>query len=287
MGLGMHHSDEDEPDPFLLHDEPQNPPGPSDPLYQPLPEAFEPWAQDFQRYENSAGYGLTLEDTVMWEPWSWKVWNLGSNNPVIPLPMEEQQNGSIPMTPDLCPPEDHLGAIWEPKDKKGGVTAFEEADELSHLEPWALGYSTSTQVEVPSAPSCLDQCFEPWSMHLVPLEERSPIVPSIHEPQVQSTSGTPRVSCFQFLWSGVSALQASTFAYWKGLSESRWSQCAKDMSHSLVTQNSHESDALVSSSAQTVVTKFTTSPTVAHINSAREGPLQVPPVRSSGVCYYK
>ncbi|CAK9089956.1 unnamed protein product [Durusdinium trenchii] len=48
------------------------PSGYSDPSYSPIPEYFEPWAQDFARHEMNAGYGQCLEDSALWEPWCWR-----------------------------------------------------------------------------------------------------------------------------------------------------------------------------------------------------------------------
>lgn len=72
LGIVLPTEGHDTLDPFLHHDKPQVPSGYSDPSYSPIPEYFEPWAQDFARHEMNAGYGQCLEDSALWEPWCWR-----------------------------------------------------------------------------------------------------------------------------------------------------------------------------------------------------------------------
>ena len=67
------------PDPFLMHDQTNILPGCTDPSYRPLPETFEPWAQDYARSESVTGFGLIQEDTALWEPWCWRFINAQSD----------------------------------------------------------------------------------------------------------------------------------------------------------------------------------------------------------------
>ena len=180
------------PDPFLMNDQPNILPGCTDPSYRPIPEPFEPWAQDYARSESVTGFGLTQEDTALWEPWCWRFANLQSTDTQTTFEYQEQSGNAdtrstasgnaITFTPTgqplgnlTSPPTCQIGsdAILTSHRDVEGVQVSTQDDPLLMLEPWAYAYvhhdiTGSSLLNVDE-----DQYFEPWSAHFVSSEMRT------------------------------------------------------------------------------------------------------------------
>lgn len=142
MGIVLPHEDHDQPDSFLLYDKPQTLPGCSDPSYRPMPDFFEPWAQDYARYESNAGYGQTLEDTALWEPWCWRFVNPGltsSSTPTQTSVTAEGMSASVDPTVQLQPQDYGTKVSQDSYDAQSGVTAPRDDYDPMTFEPWATG----------------------------------------------------------------------------------------------------------------------------------------------------
>ena len=192
MGVVKSVDNQNLPDPFLMRDHPNILPGCTDPSYQPLPEFFEPWAQDYARSESVTGFGLIQEDTALWEPWCWRFAHLQSTNPQLTSACQERSDqdatrltvagNTITVEPtgqtlenSTTPPTcqiDSDATLTPFRDVEGGQASTQD-DPLLMLEPWAY-----TCVHHDATGSSLrhfdeDQLFEPWSAHFVPSEMRT------------------------------------------------------------------------------------------------------------------
>lgn len=279
MGIVLPHEDHDQPDSFLLYDKPQTLPGCSDPSYRPMPDFFEPWAQDYARYESNAGYGQTLEDTALWEPWCWRFVNPGltsSSTPTQTSVTAEGMSASVDPTVQLQPQDYGTKVSQDSYDAQSGVTAPRDDYDPMTFEPWATGYFCRPHTGTPMLQSSEDQCFEPWSIHFVPAEDRSNFACSFHEPLAHHTSAEQSGSLFHRLSSWISAFQSAAPTCWQGLFGSECANHHRSTQHSHFQQKSQEPAAsvLISTPARSVVPKLTTRPEVAQIHDDRYGLLQ-------------
>ena len=179
LGIVLPTEGHDTLDPFLLDDKPQLPSGYSDPSYCPIPEFFDPWAQDFARYEMNAGYGQCLEDTTLWEPcWCWRFANhtdqsvsQGQDDVTVGSPPQAASSSGVTApTEGYSVPTDTMQSIPGKSDNKSllpdtqtsGATAPTEEGDHSLSEPWALVYTNVVPGRNSSMSTAADWDFEPW-----------------------------------------------------------------------------------------------------------------------------
>ena len=255
------------PDPFLMHDRPKISPGCTDPFYRPIPETFEPWAQDYARSESVTGFGLIQEDTALWEPWCWSFVNIQSTgtqttykhqdhfgdadifSTVSGEAISSMQNGQTSVnSPILSPtsPFDPDVTLLSHHDV-GEAQALPQEDPFLLMEPWAYAYAPrdmngSTLMDVHE-----DQYLEPWSAHFISSEMRTEQADPVHlrsdhsmKPRCQYTlshrvstwfkaifTSMPTGSCSDGLKSCFTSYPINTKPCWKDVSGLHPSYCAR------------------------------------------------------------
>ena len=206
MGVVRSADNQKLPDPFLMHGQPNVPPGCTDPSYRPIPETFEPWAQDSARSESVTGFGFIQEDTALWEPWCWRFVNIQSAGTQTTYEHQDQfgdagtfstasgeaissmQNGQISVHFPTLPPTRQFDpdvTLLSHHDV-GGALVFTQEDPFLMMEPWAYAYvhhdmNGSTLMDVHE-----DQYFEPWSAHFISSEMRTEKADPFHSPSGHS-----------------------------------------------------------------------------------------------------
>ena len=205
-------------DPYLLQDEPQILPGFSDPLYRPMTESFEPWAQQYARYEMMAGYGYTQEDSALSEPWCWQIVNPRLSSPHGDMECHCEPNSQTLATSRYSEAVSHaqnnqdvaksaevfqqtvlpctgLNVTCHPL---GGTPDLTQGEQFEVIEPWACVYmNRDTEGKMP-VDLCDDHSFEPWSLHFIPAEVRTPKSDRMEpEPIRQHIGHDERASLFQ------------------------------------------------------------------------------------------
>ena len=174
FGLVLPNKEDDVPDLFLLHEEPQLPPGCSDPTYRPLPDHFEPWAQYFASYEQNAGYGRILDDGALGEPWcehftvqnniAWRESATTTTSPVGSVTVDSVDRSQQWYCVNQMPQDSAMTS--------SPTCTVDDAYECMFCEPWAVGYTPYTARSISIQAAVDDQFHEPWSAHLVPAETR-------------------------------------------------------------------------------------------------------------------
>ena len=181
------------PDPFLMHDQTDIPPGCTDPFYRPIPETFEPWAQDYARSESVTGFGLIQEDSALWEPWCWRFINAQSAGIETTYEHQDQfgnddtssatsgevissmRNGQLSVNFSTSPPTcrfDPDVTLLSHHDVRGALVPVQE-DPFLMMEPWAYAYVHHNMNGNGLVDVHEEQYFEPWSAHFISSEMRT------------------------------------------------------------------------------------------------------------------
>ena len=174
-GVKMLSDDKVGHDDFLMKDSPDVPPGVSDPDYVPLPDVFEPWAMEYEKFDRLSGFGLNQLDEPGYEPWS-LAYFAPTAKPISPEQVEQLHDYSNPMDHQVI--QSLSSGIYQQELDAGGhmytangVHSVQpqpsdlNINSLQDMEPWAAHFYTANLHAEGHTPQDrpTEYYIEPWA----------------------------------------------------------------------------------------------------------------------------